>query len=173
MEKKTCQTVATGSDTVPLKRFNSNKKSKAPKKHRMREKETQKYPSQEGNKGLEMLQRVCADECERVSGMGSRWCSASDWSCARRCLAPGARESPTPLSSLSRWVASVAGNGTVSSSHSALRVRKQGSRRLVVRFHRRRWVPLGVTRSPANTYLLCLYTYAKQIVTHNQKHVIT
>ena len=22
-------------------------------------------------------------------------------------------------------------------------------------------------------YLLCLYTYAKQIVTHNQKHVIT
>ena len=34
-----CQTVATGSETVPLKRFNSNKKSKAPKKHRMREKE--------------------------------------------------------------------------------------------------------------------------------------
>lgn len=38
MEKKTCQTVATGSETVPLKRLNSNKKSKAPKKHRMREK---------------------------------------------------------------------------------------------------------------------------------------
>lgn len=39
MEKKTCKTVAKGSETVPLKRLNRKKKSKAPKKPRMREKE--------------------------------------------------------------------------------------------------------------------------------------
>ena len=81
MEKKTCKTVATGSETVPLKRFNSKKKSKAPQKPRMREKERNTKSPLTGRETRVWKcdrQFVVINVNVQLKGIGC-WHNTSDW----------------------------------------------------------------------------------------------